>query len=678
MKKLALFLAVLLLFSTGGMIVNADSTAEMATAIASVKERVSIPENCTEFNGRKNVYSGETSWEFSWATTEEATPQMQIRVTLRDDMVISSVYSYIFKETTHKPGKTLPVLSAEEAAEKAISFFAGVNPALAKQYAQDAEAVLSGDYYSITIPRIVEGIPVYNNSANLWVCSQTGRVESFSLSHSGKAVFAGTNGNIETEAAKAAYMENGYMRLEYRFFSEEARLVYVPGKSENLISATTGTPFVPDYTGETFDKEAVRGESMMATDAANGAMDTLTPQERKAVEEAAGLISYEEAVEKLKAVPYFRIPDNAVLEAGNTYKEDNERYILRVSLGGEDIAYSYGELDGKTGEILRYYSGSTDKEKKVESADAAKEIYDAFSADYLGTYVPNLAAAETHIADYAVTFSAERTENGIPVYGDGITINVDGEGRITNYRLNWKKDATFPSAEGILSEEQAYAILFENGEPRLQYFAVSGEAPVIYAAAHREFSFISAVDGQLLNYNGKAYVSEKTGSYTDIEGHFAEEAILALASVGARLGDSAFRPDAIITQAEYVGLVSNCVMEYYPLLDGAPDQARLYSYAVNRGILPEAEKAPDTPLTRELAVAYLLRAMGYGEFAEIEGIFQCDFSDSSFITPNLYGYVAIAKGMGFVRGDGNGAFAPQREMTRGEAAAMLYNYLKQR
>jgi len=676
MKKIATFLAGLLLFSVGGTVATADSTEEMATAIALVKERVEIPENCTEFNGRKNVYEGETSWEFSWATPEEVTPQMQIRVTLRAENIISGFSSYLSKETAYKPGKTLPLLSSEDVICKAVDFCAAMNPTLASQYTAEAVATLSGDHYSILVPRIVEGIPVYNNSANLWICSQTGQVETFNLTHSEKSVFTGTEGSIDIEAAQAAYKQNGYMRLEYRFFNEEAKLVYVPGKTENLISAMTGEPFTPGGDGTVFDKEAGRAESMMAADSVNGVAATLTPQERKAVEEAAGLLSYEEATAKLKSVPYFHIPAEATLEAGNTYKDANGRYILRVSLGGKDMNYTYGELDGETGEILYYYTNNRNEEKKVQNGEAAQAVYDAFVAAYLSAYQGSLSEKKIDVTEYGVNITAEREENGIPVYGDAVTVTVDGNGNITSYRLNWQQNKTFPSPDGILSEDEAYAILFGNGAPRLSYYAESGQGTVIYVTDSREFSFIAAGDGTLLNYDGKPYINKTAGAYTDVAGHYAEEAILALASVGARLGDSAFMPDAIITQAEFVGLVSNCIMDYYPLVDGAPDQARLYSFAVNRGILPASEKAPDTPLTRELAVAYLLRAMDYGAFAEIEGIFRCDFADEANITPALYGYVAIAKGMGLVRGDGNGNFAPNREITRGEAAVIIYNYLK--
>ncbi len=677
MKKLALFLAALLLFSA--MPTLADSGEDMTAAIAFVKARVDIPGECTEFHGQNSVRNGETNWEFSWETAEGTEPQMRISVYLRSGTLIENVYTYVYEETEYRPGKTLPVITAEQAQEAAVAFCAKTNPELRWEYSEGAEAVLSGDRYRVCVPRTVGGIPVYNNEANIWVCSQTGRVESYALTHSEKALFSGADGAMTAEDAQNAYIKNGYMRLEYRIFDGQACLVYTPGQTESLIDAVTGEGFNP-YADTDFSASNAKLEATMASDeAASGAAATLTPQERKAVEEAAGLISYEAATEKLKAVPYFRIPADAVMEAGNTYKTEDGRYVLRISLSGsakEEYTYTYGELDGETGEILYYYTSERKEDKTAADAEAAKAVYDAFAAEYLQSYADALAETKTEAAEQTTSIRTERVENGIPVYGNGVSVTVDGDSKITSYRLDWKRDVAFPAAEGILSAEAVYGILFENASPRLSYYAGDGEAALIYALPDREYAFVAAGDGTKLNYNGTPFVQTAKAAYTDIAGHYAEEAILALASIGAGIGDTAFMPDAIITQAEFVGLISNCVMDYYPISGGAVDEARLYSYAVNRGILPAEEEAPDTPLTRELAVAYLLRAMEYGRFAEIPGIFRCDFADADAIDPELYGYVAIAKGLGLINGDGTGHFAPKREMTRGEAAVVIYNYLK--
>ena len=67
--------------------------------------------------------------------------------------------------------------------------------------------------------------------------------------------------------------------------------------------------------------------------------------------------------------------------------------------------------------------------------------------------------------------------------------------------------------------------------------------------------------------------------------------------------------------------------------------------------------------------------MGYKRFAQIPGIFICDFEDADEIDSELLGYAAIAKGLGVVSGS-NGKLLPENTLTKGEAAVIIYNCLK--
>ena len=84
--------------------------------------------------------------------------------------------------------------------------------------------------------------------------------------------------------------------------------------------------------------------------------------------------------------------------------------------------------------------------------------------------------------------------------------------------------------------------------------------------------------------------------------------------------------------------------------------------------------ATDEPIAREDAIRYLLKAMGIGEVAEIEGIFVCDFKDADMISKGRIGYCAIAKGYNIIGGS-DGMLYPKEKTTRAEALAMIYNYL---
>ena len=72
---------------------------------------------------------------------------------------------------------------------------------------------------------------------------------------------------------------------------------------------------------------------------------------------------------------------------------------------------------------------------------------------------------------------------------------------------------------------------------------------------------------------------------------------------------------------------------------------------------------------------YIIRALKYDKVADIGSIFIVEFKDKASISPELTGYVAIASGLGIVKGDGTN-FSPARKVTRGETAVMIYNYLQ--
>jgi len=677
MKKISILMAVLFLFGATGVQAAGDSAA-MAEAIMLVRQRVDIPEECTEFTGSANLLGGTRGWSCSWQTPNDAEKSASVNVSMRESGIIDEVYTYRFAEYKQRTGKILPKVSAEAAIESAYAYAGKVNPALLEEYGEGATATLYGDRYTVQIQRCVGGLPVYNNAATLQINSQTGVVENYRITHTEGTVFPATGDVMGENAARAAFMKNGYMQAEYVIFGENAALVYTPGKSNNMLHAVTGEGYSPSFSGEELRMEG--SKDMAATNTASGGNIQLTPQEVQAVEEAAGLLSYEEAEEKLKNTEEFYIPHGLVLESGSTYKNDAGQYILHITLRNqneETYARVYGELDGVSGEILYFYV--SDKAEDIVHVDmeGAKAVYEDYAEKHLAEYAASLGKTEIKDEKEAFYITSARNENGHPVRGNGVSMTVQKRnGKISQYRLNWNRKVQFPSPEGMLSNAAAYDILFSKEAPKLYYYAEKETAVPVYVTERDNFAYIGAFDGAILSYSGTAYIETSTAGYTDVSGHYAEEAILALAAVGARLGDTEFKPDAVITQAEFVSLLSNCVMDYYPLYGGKADMDKIYAYVQRNGILPKEEEAPDAPLTRELATAYLLRSMGYADFATITGIFYCDFSDAEAITPSLYGYISIAKGLGIIKGDGNGCFAPEREITRGEAAMMLYNYLK--
>ena len=133
--------------------------------------------------------------------------------------------------------------------------------------------------------------------------------------------------------------------------------------------------------------------------------------------------------------------------------------------------------------------------------------------------------------------------------------------------------------------------------------------------------------------------------------------------------DSKFRPERSITQGEFMemlkGINPSLYRKYVRIAEGSRDeQFPLDIDNIN----------PEATLTNEQATVFFVEMLGYSDIATIENIFKCDFKDADKISSEFYGFVALCKGLGILD-DFKENFSPQSDLTRGNAALMIYNYL---
>lgn len=164
-----------------------------------------------------------------------------------------------------------------------------------------------------------------------------------------------------------------------------------------------------------------------------------------------------------------------------------------------------------------------------------------------------------------------------------------------------------------------------------------------------------AKTGELIS-NGNVYEAE-VYDYNDIKNHYAKNEIKALAELGNGLEGESFRPDETITQEDFLKLLfGRYTDDVYERLD-----------IEKAGV----EKNESAPVTKEEAAKILVYNLGNGmyELAQ-EDIFKSPFAD---VTENV-GFAAILKGKKIVSGDENGMFMPKENITRANAAIMIYRY----
>ncbi|MEN6390356.1 MAG: S-layer homology domain-containing protein [Syntrophomonas sp.] len=186
--------------------------------------------------------------------------------------------------------------------------------------------------------------------------------------------------------------------------------------------------------------------------------------------------------------------------------------------------------------------------------------------------------------------------------------------------------------------------------------------------------------------------------FRDTGGHWAEDDIGQLFSLGVFEGDSKFfAPDAPISRMDFIrALVKICDIranqaqdkkkaskktpaEVSPFLD-VPASSPDYQYvkaAVEKGLtsgVSGSQFGADLDVDRAQAIHMLIKALGFEDKAPSPG-FSTSFADEDQIPTWCLDSVYVAAEIGLVSSDSTNRLNPQKVMTRGEASAMLVRFL---
>ena len=143
-------------------------------------------------------------------------------------------------------------------------------------------------------------------------------------------------------------------------------------------------------------------------------------------------------------------------------------------------------------------------------------------------------------------------------------------------------------------------------------------------------------------------------SFPDIEGHWAQATIEALADEGIINGfpDGGVHPDEQITRAEFSALVCRSKGIESDTSGGESWAAGYIAALTETGIIAEAGVAPDEPITRIEMIRMLVRALNTS----------CENDEA---------YISKAKEYDIINGFPDGSVRPDSTATRAEAFTML-------
>ncbi len=718
----ALALAIGCSLCTPAFAAQASVDKQLSEVTATVKGTLGIGSEYTEFSGETTNNGILTRWSLNWSSENES-----LRVECSE---VGKVLSYFLNRNgeASSSGSNIGLFpktnrtEAQKTAEAFVKKALGSGESL--KWSKERDTAASTTEHSFSGIILMNGLPSPVNFS-VTVDAGSNSVKRYYRSDRNEGYTGGvpnadaTANKDDAEALlkgslklKAEYVTNESSEHEavLRYLPDDTDSYYVDAKTGELVNLTEsyekiseeGNYLFWDAREEAAETEAMNDYAGGASSASPAAKPELSQAEQEGIARLEGVLTQSELDKKLKSIPALGISNQAVTSFNYWIdREDNSTVYADMRYAAkEDPEKSQTSIsvNARTGELRSLYSSIPYDENRTASIDETKARQNAESflkSLWPGQYAQSgLYNSDTDLASGAYSFSYARKANGyfFPENVFDIGINVQN-GNVC--RLNWEYDPElkFQNVSNIVSPEKALEAWFGSYETTLGYWLIPvalnpndpGCAPLInegqkyyyglglafYLDREDEYIGVDAKTGKLVNEP-----EEKNNiiSYTDIDTTWAKTQAEALAEYGIGYPGGVLEPDKELTQIDLISLMVSTQGYYYdPEEESAADN--LYRYAYDMGIISSSERRDNSKLTRSETIKLLIDYMGYGEVAKLQDIFKCTFTDAGTIPADTYGYAAIAQGMGLVRGDDKGAFAPNRITTRVEALMMIYNYM---
>ena len=686
-------LAVTMILPAAAADAGLDSRLKQVTL--SVKQTLGIGDAYTNFTGQLAQGDPVDQWNLNWNNEDET-----INVTATEAGKIVSYYH------SYNNDKYVPYSSGE------LTRFPKLGQAKAEQVAQDfLKKVLdsktetadlqagsslltrfsdgSYNFYG-NLKLYGMGTPVY---INVTVDSGTQAVTSFYRGDSGVDYASYPSAaKVSKDAASTTLFGTVKMQLNYAVSDKDenkAILRYVPQSTTHYaVDALTGKlveVYSPVY--RMFNEKA-------ASTAADQGSGGLTDVELQAATDLKGVLSSADLEAAARKISELGITTNFTLNSVNYYSaKDGDSTVVYAGLsfvkksgtpGSGSYSYSQQDvmLNAKTGEFISASAyGYSDKDLSIQySRSQCEKIARAFAQKYNPEELAQTALSETQDSGDTryQTFVFTRQVNNIAFPDNAVIVTVDGtDGAVGSYSVNWNQEMSFADPTGIKTEQEAKDIFTTATGIGLCYVNVSAdqgestEMKLAYDFVDQTVWGVDAAAGTPLR-NTEEQTPELT--YGDIAGHYAKTQIETLAGYGIGYIGGSFAPDQSLTQKDALTLiVAACGYSLDQSAEGYADN--LYDTAYSIGLLTKADRQDDAAVTRIQLTKMLVDAAGFGEAAKLKDIYAIGFKDAGDISKDLYGYVAIAKGLGVVKGDAGGYFRPNNTATRAQLAIMIYNMM---
>ncbi len=692
----------------------------LTSAINIVKSIITIPGEYSVFNYYYNdagTYS-DAFWNLNWSTKDG---KSSIQVNCDEDYHITYFSVYNYDQTGTGVAKYLRS-ELQSTAEGFIRKVAPETNGKLEYMNSDFEGIYSNNYVYY-FQRIENGISMPDNSVRVTVNCITGEVTSLSVNWLYDARISAEKGKLTKEEAAKLIKKQMKMKLVYRTDyigiydsvkgteQKKAFLVYEPTLPYISIDAKTGKVYLTksEWVNTGYGANTKKEATADANGYIIGGKSDLTPQEQEKVEELKNLISKEKAISIVTGNNALYIDKNLIQYNADLSKMDSS-YVWNISLNDprevnyekdKDTyrGYAYATVDAVSGKILSFYASMKDyydeKNQKWNTVkikydkSASKKTLEKFIKTQLADRFKNTVLSE-ETEDYVVYYKNDkpvyggyryqynRVNEGIEYPYNSIYGSVDGvTGKIYSFGSNWDENVVFEAPTGIISADKAmdyylakegYGLKYEinqinkvnQSKTKEGYYSNLTMAEYEVRLVYRPDvtpSYISPFTGEQLDNSGKSYKKTAVYAYEDVTDQAKFKNVLLLADMNIGFEGGKFLPEQSITVGELNSLLNKIG---YAVYDASAEKAA----------------ADSALITREEITQLFIDKLGLTKMAAISNIYKTGFEDESSINAKYFGAVALAKGLGIVKGDATNKFNPTFKVTRAEAVDMILEYIK--
>ncbi|CAH2212391.1 YcdB/YcdC domain-containing protein [Tepidibacter aestuarii] len=654
-------------------------------AILSAKNKFNIGDEFQNFEYYKSN-NGKTIWNLNWSTDEKLS--RRISVSIDND---GNITRYSKHDSKDNYETNINVISKDEAKKIADEFIKNVAPSFIGElkYIDEDNSTIQSDSHYFSYVRLVNEVPFYENGVRIVVNKQTKEVTDYNLNYNYNIKFKDANKVIGLDKAKQKYIEELGLKLVYRRgYDKDSKpyLVYTTKYGNSYaINALTG------------EKEKIDSNIIYYDNAkldARGSVDekeaALSEQEVKAINEVSDLITKEDADKIARESKFIKISSDYELKSyslNKSYLDDsNYTWYLNYASSDKELGSIHVSIDASKGDIKRfnkYLPYEAEREAKYDK-DYAKKEAEKFLNEFYSEKMNSLKYDDSYDEFYDIqkdtkpryyNLKFNRIVNGIEYENNYITIGYDAvQGSLNSLNIVWD-DIEFKKPK-VIDMNKAYSILFNeiglNLEYKIDYDYENNKeeeyAKLVYTLDNSIPHNIDAVNGDIIYRDKKKYKKVENVEYKDIKGHYAQNQIQKLRKFGIKFDGAFFKPDEKITQSDFLKFYVKTINSYYGEVESMDN---IYAYLIREGVIREKDVNPDKVITKKDALKIIINGLKYESIANIKGIFDCPFED---VDEDFKGYASIGYGLNIVSGY-DGKLKPNEELTRANAAIMIYNYL---